>query len=679
MKKFTTLSILAGSSLLSPALEFLPVTDVATPNMLEGNQAGNPLSNIIEGSGFGFDANEPHDRLGGTWYTDAPGGGAANYIEINPGDEIIILDLGVDMTLYEISYWGYADTNGNGIRDFEVRFATEAEGGGDGLGDEDFGTSISSTFLFAALNDATNRQSFGFGEAITARYIEVKALTNYFGIIVGGDRLGLGEFSFAEPSAIASPDIVPTAAQDLDLESGTRFFIPILNTGDTNLSVSAIAFTGPDAAAFSTSTPLPAEVFPFLARPIEIQFDPTGLGGPISATIVLTSNDPDQPTLEIPLSGALPALGPDLVVTSPTGVILADTGTQSFQIPISNGGGENLAISGVTLSGADASAFSVTSFPASVTPGMEAEIVISFDPNLAGTGAIDLILEVASNDPEEAVTEIIIENTVPEMPEGFYVISAVQANTNASDFFDQLNLIAGIGIGFEATVPYNSIGSAGAATWVTNAPNGGTGDYFANDQANAVLIFDLGENRALGEINTWGYAGGNSNGAKDYSLRFATESEGGEPELGDENFGNSITYQPAFEAAFSPLDRDIEIFEQPVVARYVEMTITDNWQIFNAAPGGDRVGLGEVAFPVFTGSVNPLLGIVSATKRENGDFAVTFFSSPGVSYELERSPAGLIWERLPIAITGTDGDTSTITDTSTRVDESVVLYRVVQP
>ena len=674
MKKITTLSILTCSSLLAPALTFFPVTDIATPNMLEGNQAGNPLSNIIEGAGFGFDTNEPHTRLGGTWYTDAPGGFPSDYIVSNPGDEIIILDLGADTTLYELSYWGYSDTNGNGLRDFEVRFATAAEGGAPGLGDEEFGTSITSSFLFAAENDQANRQSFAFGEAITARYVEIKALTNYFDIIVGGDRLGIGELSFAEPSAIGSPDIVPTEAQNLDLQSGSNFFIPVLNTGDTNLSISAIEFTGPNGAVFSTVTPLPAEVFPFLARPIEIQFDRTGLSGPISAMMVVTSDDPDQPTIEIPLSGTLPALGPDLVVTSPTAVVLAETGLQSFPIPIANGGGSDLAISGVTLSGADASAFSVTSFPATVTPGMEGEIVIAFDPILAGSGAIDLTLAVASNDLEEAVTEIIITGGLAEE---FLPITEVLTNT--VNFYDQINLIAGIGVGFETSAPHNSIGGGGAATWVTDAPNGGAGDYYENDQANPVIIIDLGANVALGEISTWGYAAGNSNGAKDYTLRFATEAEGGNPELGDENFGNSITYQPTFEAAFDPLARDTEIFEQAVVARYVEVTITDNWQGFNPAPGGDRVGLGEIAFPVFTGSVNPLLGIVSATKQENGDFAVTFYSSQGVSYELDRSTDGLTWERLAISITGSDGDTSIITDTNTLADERAVLYRVVQP
>ena len=37
--------------------------------------------NLIEGPGVGFDANEPHDKLGTSWVTAAPGGFPSDYIE----------------------------------------------------------------------------------------------------------------------------------------------------------------------------------------------------------------------------------------------------------------------------------------------------------------------------------------------------------------------------------------------------------------------------------------------------------------------------------------------------------------------------------------------------------------------------------------------------------------------
>lgn len=674
MKIFPYFAALTTSATLCPALDFLTVTDVATPNMIEGNPGGNPLTNIIEGAGLGYDINEPHTRLGGTWYTDAPGGFPSDYIVSNPGDEIIILDLGEDRTLYELSYWGYADTNGNGLRDFEVRFATDAEGGAAGLGDESFGSSITDTFLFNALNDQTPRQSFGFGKAITARYVEVKALTNYFNIVVGGDRLGIGEISFAQPTAIGAPDIVPTAPQVLDFDSGSSFQIPVLNTGDSDLNISNISFTGPNADAFSVVNTIPLAIGPFLNGPIEIQFDKTGLGGEVAATMVVTSDDPDEGTIEIPLSGTLPPLGPIIVVTSPATITLNETGVQSFELPISNNGGLPLTISGVSVTGSDADLITVTSFPASLGVDSQGEIVIEIDPQLAGPGAIDAAIEIASNDSTEPNTTITL---ITGLPVVFHPIANVQTNT--VDFYAAPNLISGIGIGFESPFPHTSIGAGQAATWVTDAPNGGSGDYFANAQPNPVIIFDLGANVPLGEINTWGYSNTNSNGAKDYTLRFATDAEGGAEGLGDEEFGSSITFQPSFEAAFSANDRDVEVFEEPVLARYVEMTITDNWQTFNPAPGGDRVGLGEVAFPVFDGNLNPALGIVSSVIDENGNFAVTFYSNSGVEYQLDRSTDGLNWERLPVSINGSPDDTTTIIDDAPLADAKVVLYRVVQP
>ncbi len=675
MKILPYFAALTTSTTLCPALDFLTITNVATPNMIEGNPGGNPLTNIIEGAGLGYDINEPHIRLGGTWYTDAPGGFPSDYIVSNPGDEIIILDLGEDRTLYELSYWGYADTNGNGMRDFEVRFATDAEGGDDaGLGDESFGSSITDNFLFNALNDQTTRQSFGFGKAITARYVEVKALTNYFNIVVGGDRLGIGEISFAQPTANGAPDIVPTAPQVLDFDSGSSFQIPVLNTGDSDLNISNISFTGPNADAFSVVNTIPLAIGPFLNGPIEIQFDKTGLGGEVAATMVVTSDDPGEGTIEIPLSGTLPPLGPIIVVTSPVTITLNETGVQSFELPISNNGGLPLTISGVSVTGSDADLVTVTSFPASLGVDGQGEIVIEIDPQLAGPGALDAAIEIASNDSTEPNTTITL---ITGLPVTFNPIAAVQTNT--VDFFAAPNLISGIGFGFEPAFPHTSIGVGQAATWVTDAPNGGAGDYYDNAQPNPVIIFDLGANVPLGEINTWGYSNGNSNGAKDYTLRFATEAEGGAEGLGDEAFGSSITFKPSFDAAFSANDRDVEVFEEPVLARYVEMTITDNWQTFNPAPGGDRVGLGEVAFPVFDGNLNPALGIVSSVLDENGNFAVTFYSNSGVEYQLDRSTDGLNWERLPVSINGSPDDTTTIIDDAPIADAKVVLYRVVQP
>ncbi|MFT6864513.1 MAG: hypothetical protein ACJAVK_003080 [Akkermansiaceae bacterium] len=202
----------------------------------------------------------------------------------------------------------------------------------------------------------------------------------------------------------------------------------------------------------------------------------------------------------------------------------------------------------------------------------------------------------------------------------FHPISAISSSTSGSDLYTVNNLIQGTGSGFTATEPHNSLGGGSTSTWVTNAPNGGNGDYFANGVADPVFIIDLGADRFLSEISTWGYANTNTNGGRDFTLRFATSTEG------SGNFGNSLSYSPSFEAAFSADLRYSNSFRQPVNARYVEMTFTDNWRnLQGGTPGGDRVGLGEVAFENSVPPVDPLLQ-VDDTLNLNLDGSVQTFN-----------------------------------------------------
>jgi hypothetical protein len=169
-------------------------------------------------------------------------------------------------------------------------------------------------------------------------------------------------------------------------------------------------------------------------------------------------------------------------------------------------------------------------------------------------------------------------------------VSITSANSTVYSTYVLSNLYQGAGVGFAAAEPHNALGSGGAAyNWVTIAPNPVV-DYYTVYPA-PILLIDLGQNRSLSEISIWGYSSGNTNGAKDFSLRFATEAEG------VAGLGTSITYNPSFEALFDPALRDSNPFSQTVTARYVEMTVTDNWAGFQGAtPGGDRVGIGEIAF-----------------------------------------------------------------------------------
>ena len=264
------------------------------------------VDNLIEGSGVGFDVNPPHDRTSGsTWVTNAPNGGVADYFDPLPDPApVFVFDLGADVELQEISVWGYSDTNGNGAKQFSLRFATEAEG------TTGFGTSITYNPTFAATLPATPRQSSLFPDMVTARYVELTPEDNFFEDLTGGDRVGLGEVAFEILSVAAEPNIEVQDSFNFPTSSFIQAAnIQVRNLGAQDLTVSGTNWTGPNAEAFSTLA-LPATLAELESGNVEIQLDPAGqTPGSISATLQIMSNDPDTPTAKIAVTSTIPAAG----------------------------------------------------------------------------------------------------------------------------------------------------------------------------------------------------------------------------------------------------------------------------------------------------------------------------------------------------------------------------------
>ncbi len=173
----------------------------------------------------------------------------------------------------------------------------------------------------------------------------------------------------------------------------------------------------------------------------------------------------------------------------------------------------------------------------------------------------------------------------------FYPISGVSVvYPQGGAFFPEYNLIQGPDVGFDSADPYDALVTGASGAWVTDAfcfPC----DYLV-DVGTPVITLDLGKDRELKEISVWGYADSNANGVKDFSLRFATAADG------TTGFGTSVTYNPTFtDLDISPVFRQSLPFPQKLTARYVEFTPLATF-FGEGPPGGDRVGLGEIAFEV---------------------------------------------------------------------------------
>jgi len=191
------------------------------------------------------------------------------------------------------------------------------------------------------------------------------------------------------------------------------------------------------------------------------------------------------------------------------------------------------------------------------------------------------------------------------------LITPVEVTTTTEgDLWPVSNLIQGPGVGISADDPHEKISSGAAGNWVTSAPGGFPSDFIVA-AGEPILTFDLGADTSISEIYTWGYSVSNANGVKDFSLLFATEADG------LEGFGTSIGLNPLLSMTIDDTSMQTNTFA-PVNARYVQMTISSS-HLSNGGSGGpdgpaggDRVGLGEVAFGIPEPSTS-LLGLVALT------------------------------------------------------------------
>jgi hypothetical protein len=165
--------------------------------------------------------------------------------------------------------------------------------------------------------------------------------------------------------------------------------------------------------------------------------------------------------------------------------------------------------------------------------------------------------------------------------------------TGIEFFNNENNLINGAGLsGTPTFATYGSIthGAAdGGNAWVTDDPGPAGGDYFA-DSGGATIVFGMNfdQRYRLTDLVFWGYhfGGPNGNESREFRLEFSTNGGG--------SFGAPVVVSTPLSsfAVGNPLTLN---FGGTVEANFVRMTVLDN-HFGGSAPGGDRVGLGEVRF-----------------------------------------------------------------------------------
>jgi hypothetical protein len=234
-------------------------------------------------------------------------------------------------------------------------------------------------------------------------------------------------------------------------------------TGELQISSVKLEVSAGTAGVFANGT-APTTIAGLSSASFEVSFTPAAVEASVG-NLIIASNDPQTPTLKVPLSGEgqLPkiAVTPQCVSTSGcTGAVVVeppsiDFGAQPLTTPvepgndtlpnvvITNEGQVTLTLSALTLTGPDAAAFTLkgnATVPAgglAFAPGEGVNLPIRFKPTSAAQSTYSAQLVIASDDPAKPSVSVALRGTLrPNQPPTvcFNLIRVVTVDDGTRDY-----------------------------------------------------------------------------------------------------------------------------------------------------------------------------------------------------------------------------------------------------
>ena len=202
--------------------------------------------------------------------------------------------------------------------------------------------------------------------------------------------------------------------------------VTVTNNGIVNLTIASTTLAGANTGEFSiASGGGEATLTPSTSRQISIRFSPQSAGNK-TASLVITSNAASSPDT-VSLSGVgTPAALPALTISNrtidfgmvATGAIANRTAT------VTNTGSADLAISGSSITGANAGDFSIVSGSGQhmLTPASSVAIIIRFSPQSVGnkTAALAISSNAATSPDTVSLSGVVVspDTLCVELPAG---------------------------------------------------------------------------------------------------------------------------------------------------------------------------------------------------------------------------------------------------------------------
>jgi len=271
----------------------------------------------------------------------------------------------------------------------------------------------------------------------------------------------------------------------VNVGSSSTQTIRIQNLGTTPLNLTGLplTITGTNADQFSIVTQPTSPIAAGSFSDMVVQFSPTSSGAK-TASISISSDDPDENPCVINLSGTGVALAPDINLQTPVGTNLACGGTTTFgsvtvgnsstkTIRIQNLGTAALNLTGLplTITGTNADQFSIVTQPTSpIAAGSFSDMVVQFVPTSSGAKTANI--SIPSDDPDENPCNIELTGTgtnpVPDISLQTPVGTNVACGAGTVNF-------STVGIGSSATATVRILNLGAGPLNLTNLPLSITG------------------------------------------------------------------------------------------------------------------------------------------------------------------------------------------------------------
>jgi len=220
------------------------------------------------------------------------------------------------------------------------------------------------------------------------------------------------------PGVSLSPASLPAFASEGVGSKSVVQTIALSNSGSAGLSVSSIAITGTNAADFSETNTCGTSVAAGYNCTISITFAPAAINSR-SATLTITDNNNAiaNSVQTVALTGT--GTAPEVTVAPgsvPFGGENVGTASSASTITLTNSGNASLAISSITVSGADAKDFvmqssSTCGTSAPVSAGKNCTIALVFTPSASGSRSATLTITDNANDATKGTQAVALSGT----------------------------------------------------------------------------------------------------------------------------------------------------------------------------------------------------------------------------------------------------------------------------